>query len=211
MKSKTVALAVVLCLAVIAALFYLREERANTALLRAEAAQVLAEARRANDDTKQQLLQARDVREKLDSSRVEAQQQAKSLGDAVDASKQFERSQMEKGKRAQRIASALAVSQQFKVTAAEHYQSTGQWPKNNKELGLAAPESFRGDVLLSAAIEPYANTSRVRVRYVDDQSLERELHLIASVNAAGSFSWQCLSPDMQNIGEFAQGCSYRAK
>jgi Pilin (bacterial filament) len=178
---------------------------------RVKAEQAREAAERARDDAKGQLAQVRDERERLDSAKLDAQRQAQSLNEAVDASKQFERAQMEKGKRGQHIAAALAASQQFKVVAAEHHQSTGQWPKNNKEVGLPAPESFRSDILLSAALETHLDTSKVRVRYRDDQAQQKELHLIASVNAAGAFSWQCISPDTQDITEFAPSCKYRAK
>jgi FtsZ-interacting cell division protein ZipA len=207
MNAKTILLgvsAIAVCIAAFATLSYVRSEREKT-----ETARVAAE--RARDEAKQQLAQARDEREKLDRANVEAQQQAKTLNEAVDASKQFEQAQREKGKRANRVSTALATAQQFKVTAAEHFQTTGQWPKNNKELGLPSPESFRSETLRSVLIEPHANSSRIRIRYVHEDATEREIHLVGGVNVAGAFTWQCSSPDTADIAEFAQGCVYRAK
>jgi Pilin (bacterial filament) len=195
---------IVLCSAAFIMFTTVRQDR-----VKAEQAREAAE--RARDDAKGQLAQVRDEREKLDSVKIDAQRQTQSLNEAVDASKQFERAQIEKGKRGQHIAAALAASQQFKVVAAEHHQSTGQWPKNNKEVGLPAPESFRSDVLLSATLEPHIETTKIRLRYLDNQAQAKELHLIASVNPSGAFSWQCISPDIQSIAEFAPSCKYRAK
>jgi FtsZ-interacting cell division protein ZipA len=208
MNTKTIVLgvsAIAACVAAFATLSYVRSERDKT-----EKAREATE--RARDETKQQLAQVRDEREKLDRAKVEAQQQTKSLTDAVDASKQFEQTQREKGKRANRVSTALVTAQQFKITAAEHFQTTGQWPKSNKELGLPSSESFRSDTLRSVSIEPYANTSRIRIRYMHEDSTEREIHLVGGVNATiGAFTWQCSSPDTPDIAEFAQGCIYRAK
>jgi FtsZ-interacting cell division protein ZipA len=196
--------AIAVCVAAFATLSYVRSEREKTEKARAA-------AERVRDETKQQLAQVRDEREKLDRAKVEAQQQTKTLNEAVDASKQFEQAQREKGKRANRVSTALVAAQPFKVTAAEYFQTTGQWPKNNKELGLPSSESFRSETLRSVSIEPYANTSRIRIRYMHEDATEREIHLVGGANTVGAFTWQCSSPDTTDIAEFAQGCVYRAK
>jgi Pilin (bacterial filament) len=207
MNSKTILFGVCalgLCLAAFATLSYVRSEREKT-----ETARLAAE--RARDEAKQQLALVREERDKLDRVTGEAQRQTKTLNEAVDASKQFEQGQREKGKRASRVFTALATAQQFKVNAAERFQTTGQWPNNNKELGLPPAESFRSETLRSVSIEPHANTSRIRIRYEHEDATEREIHLVGAVNAAGVFTWQCSSPDTADIAEFVQGCNYRAK
>jgi Pilin (bacterial filament) len=206
-NSKTIVLglsALAVCLAAFATMSYVRSEREKT-----EKAREAAE--RARDDAKQQLGQVRDEREKLDRAKLDAQQQTKSLNDAVDASKAFEQAQREKGNRINRVTTALTAAQIFKVTAAEHYQVTGQWPKNNEEIGLPSPESYRSQMLRSVSVEPYANTARIRIRYFHEDASVREIHLVGNVSAASVFTWQCSSPDVPEIGEFVQGCAYRAK
>jgi FtsZ-interacting cell division protein ZipA len=208
MKTKTlllIAAVIAFAATLVFSLNFVRSEREKT-----EKAREATES--ARDEAKQQLMQVRDEREKLDRAKGDAQQQTKSLNDAVDASKQFEQAQREKGKRANRISNALAIAQQFKAGAAEHYQVTGHWPKNNKEIGLPSAESFRNETLRSVLIEPYANSARVRIRYLHEDANEREIHLVGNLNAATSaFTWQCSSPDTPDIAEFAQGCVYRAK
>ena len=206
MKNRAVlvgAILIVIVVAVLATLLYVRGERESAVLERKASEQARAE-------TQQQLSQVREEREKLDRSKTEAQQQTKSLTEAVDASKQFQQSQREKGDRINRVSIALTTTQQFKIAVAEHHQSTGQWPASNKDVGLPLPESFRNEVVRSVMIEPYGATSRIRARFVDAAAKERELQLIVSLNASTGYTWQCFSPDFPSVNELAAGCSYRA-
>ena len=156
------------------------------------------------------LVYVRDEREKLDRTKTESQHQTKSVPKAGDASKTLEKSQREKAERINRVSIALTTTQQFKIAVAEHHQSTGQWPISNEDVGLPLPDSFRNEILRSVVIEPYAGTARIRVRFVDAKSKERELQQIVSVNASTGYTWQCFSPDFPTLTELAAGCGYRA-
>ncbi len=214
MKTKTIFFAVIaltLCVVAFITFTHVRQDRVKAEQARESTERAREAAQRARDETKGQIAQLRDEREKLDSATIEAQRQTQSLTDAVDASKQFERAQIEKGKRGRHLSAALTISQQLKVAVAEHYQSTGRWAKTNKEAGLLPAESFRDEIIRSVSLQPYANAARIQVRYVDDNSTEREIFLIANANAAQTITWQCVSPDMVDISEFTSGCSYRTK
>jgi Pilin (bacterial filament) len=201
-----VALALAALVAIAAFVFgamYLHDERAAIT-----AERVATE--RARDEAKQHLEQVRSEKASLDTATSQAAQQASSLNAAVEASQRADRARAERTKRAGRIANALAAAQLAKVATAEHYQSSLQWPTHNQEAGLPPPESFRNDVVRSITVEKHASTTRIRVRYVEEGG-ERELQLLASVNQAFAFSWQCISNDTPDIQELASGCSYRAK
>lgn len=160
------------------------------------------------------LVYVRDKRGKLDRSKTEAQHQTKPLTETADtlrASKPLQQSQREKDDRINRVSIALTTTQQFKIAVAEHHQSTGQWPASNKDVGLPPPESFRNEILRSVVIEPHGSTARIRVRFVDAASKERELQQIVSVNASTGYTWQCFTLDFPSLTELAEGCGYRAK
>jgi hypothetical protein len=182
-------------------------ERAAADKSRDEANVILERARA---ETQKQLQVLTDQKAELDRAKDGAAKQAQSLNDAVDASKKSQAEQIEKGKRARHVYEAIAVSQSLKVAMAEHHQSNGKWPTSNKEAGVPAPESFRTAVIRAAYVEPFEKTARIRVRYLDPSAVEREIQLLASVNEAFVYSWNCVSSDQADIAEFASSCTYRA-
>jgi Pilin (bacterial filament) len=197
-------LALVAFAAFVFAARYLRNERAAIASDRAA-------VELARDDAKQRIDELRNETAIIERAVSDARQQTSALNQAVEASQRADRARTDQGKRANRIATALAAAQAVKLATAEQYQSSMQWPATNKEIGLPPPESFRTEVLRSVNVEKHASGSRIRVRYVDEGVVERELFLVASVDAAFAIHWQCVSADTPDIREIASGCSYRAK
>jgi hypothetical protein len=194
--------------------YFIAQERRVAEAERAAADKSRDEAKvileRARAETQKQLQVLTDQKAELDRAKDGAAKQAQSLNDAVDASKKSQTEQIEKGKRAKHVYEAIAVTQSLKVAIAEHHQSNLRWPSSNKEAGVPLPESFRTAVIRAAYVEPFEKTARIRVRYLDPSAVEREIQLLASVNEAFVYSWNCVSPDQPDVADVAASCTYRA-
>ncbi len=209
-------LGVLLVAALVTGALHFKEERAKLAhervaseRVREETKQHLAQLR---EETQQRLDRLSQEKDAIERTMADAKKQTGVLNEAVDASKDYERSQIEKGKRVRRIVAAVAAAQPIKVAVAEHYQSTGQWPKNNQDARLPAPDSFRDEVLRSVSVQPHPSAALIRVQFIDDAAVARQISLIANADAANqAVKWACTSPDIPDIGEIAPGCSFRAK
>lgn len=172
------------------------EQVAQDAMRRAQQAELAAqEAERAARQSAQ-------LGQLVDQAKAESE----ALKSAIEDSQKQAREQTARAIRGARLAEGLSASMGARTAMLEAYQTNGKWPLNNREAGLAAPEGFQQHALQSVTVVPGGG---LRLAYLDDQGKAGHLLMQARMNAAGNATWQCSSPDIEDINTLITACTYQ--
>lgn len=214
-------LAVAVAAAVALGWFYWAQQRAQDERTRAVAARTGAlEARVDLGEQRTQSLEAQSADTQQRTARLE--RDAREREAQVSRLAGDVRQSQEKNQRlAQRLASIehavpspaqRAMAQEFasasamKIGVVEYYLSEGRWPANNGEVGLPAPEQYRGDALRAATVLP---EGVIELRFAPPGQAVATVRLRAdATNPALGVRWRCESPDYADIGRVLAACTY---
>ncbi len=89
------------------------------------------------------------------------------------------------------VAEGLNLSAPFKTAVAEFIHTTGAFPTDNAEAGLAAPGNYTGKYVNSVSV----NGAVVSIQYGNDAhaQISGQTVTLTAINSLGSVSWVCAS------------------
>lgn len=101
-------------------------------------------------------------------------------------------------------ADALNRAAMFKVALSEYYMSTGKWPADARQAGLAPAESFAGGAV--SRIDVGANGT-VIVVLDDSLAAGAKIRLRPDANSeSGSINWQCSIEGSATLQRYLPAC-----
>ena len=148
------------------------------------------------------------TREALDQTTQKAQEQEKSLNDAVKNSQLYQEEQKVRSIRAARLVKGLNAANEIKVAMAEHFMAYLKWPVSNTDAGVTSPDSYKKDGVASISVQP---NGQIRLVFVNEAGNNEQVWLRGSVNAANQIFWKCSSPDITDIEQLIPSCVYAVK
>ena len=104
-----------------------------------------------------------------------------------------------------RLTEGLGVAAGVRNAMTKYYRSHNGWPGSNVEMGLAPPESYTVNTLQSVTVLP---NGKIVLLFVPSRGKEDKMFLQGAANKAGDITWACTSPDIRNIEQLIQYCTY---
>jgi len=165
-----------------------------------------------SSEIREQFSQEREVRQREFGDIVSAVDQAASNAVASqfererEKNKVFAEQQREKSLRAIYIAEGLRLAGNAKVAITEYYMMNGQFPRSNREAGLAEPTQFSGEALTSLVV---SFDGEIILNYNRKSGVHRGMiRLTPDVRATHMIQWQCKSRNFKSINQWAPGCKF---
>ena len=89
------------------------------------------------------------------------------------------------------MSEAMSLASGARTAVTEYWQSTGGWPDNNAEAGLATAASIQGTYVLNVTVGGRTITANMRPDGVAAGIQSATLQLVADQDAGGSVQWEC--------------------
>lgn len=106
-------------------------------------------------------------------------------------------------------AEGLQVVGAAKTAVAEYLANTGRFPSSNKQIGLAAPDQFKGQSLRRMSI---SEGGVITLTYDAKSGVDGGIIRIIPDNADPSLlKWRCISPNFRDIALTIPQCSYQSR
>ncbi|MGH8529676.1 MAG: pilin [Nevskiales bacterium] len=189
-------------------------QRAETLKREAEAQRQAADEEHAQyaaaqaEAMRQQAEQSKAEQEALRQQAQELSRQATVMKEEVDAQRAYAEKERAHYQSAAYLAEGLNASANAKAVITEYYQSNGEWPNSNEDVGLPAPGEFSGRALRSMAV---TSGGTIRLTYNEKTGVRGgtiELIPDASQPEIG-VKWRCESSSYSNITITIPQCIYR--
>lgn len=104
-----------------------------------------------------------------------------------------------------RLVEGLGVAAGIRNKMTKYYQSHNRWPDSNVEMGLPLPERYAVNTLQSVTV---SGAGKIVLLFVPSRGKEEKVLLQAAVNKAGDITWACTSPDIGDIEQLINYCTY---
>ena len=89
------------------------------------------------------------------------------------------------------MSEAMSLASGARTAVTEYWQSSGGWPDDNADAGLAQSTSIQGTYVLSVAVGGRTITATMRPSGVASGIQDETLQLVANQDAGGSVQWTC--------------------
>ena len=91
------------------------------------------------------------------------------------------------------VAEGLALASGAKTAVAEYRSTTGEWPTNNDEAGLAERSEIKGKYVLRITVNSTDPWRHVTVKFNDDAhtKIANGTLILEATDQGGSISWSC--------------------
>jgi len=91
-----------------------------------------------------------------------------------------------------KFAEAFSLNAVAQLAVAEYQQTTGEWPQDNLQAGLSAPDTINGNYISEVSIMQ----NQITTTFKSDAGVgiaDKALILAANLGQAGQIIWQCYS------------------
>lgn len=157
---------------------------------------------------RQQSEQSKAEQEALKQQAEELSRQATAMKEEVDSQRRLAEQERERYQSAAYLAEGLTAGANAKTAIVEYYQSNGEWPDSNEDLGLPAPGEFTGRALRSMAI---SDGGIITLTYNEKTGVNGgKIQLIPDASQLETgVKWRCESSSYSNITVSIPQCIYR--
>ena len=87
-----------------------------------------------------------------------------------------------------KVSEGLTLASGAKTSTAETRLSSGQWPNNNAEAGIAGQMSISGNYVQRVAVNP---GGRIVIEFINDPAIQNDYITLQGSVAGGSVVWRC--------------------
>jgi Pilin (bacterial filament) len=104
-----------------------------------------------------------------------------------------------------RLTEGLGVAAGVRNKMTKYYQSHNSWPDSNVDMGLPPPEAYSMNTLQSVTV---SGAGKIVLLFVPSRGTEEKVLLQGAANKAGDITWACTSPDIRDIEQLINYCTY---
>ena len=104
-----------------------------------------------------------------------------------------------------RLAEGLGVAAGVRNKMTKYYRSHKGWPGSNAGMGLPPPEGYAVNTLQSVTVS--AN-GKIVLLFIPGRGKEEKVFMQGVADKAGDITWACTSPDIRDIGQLIDYCTY---
>jgi type IV pilus assembly protein PilA len=92
------------------------------------------------------------------------------------------------------VAEGIALASGARLAIMEYFSVNGTWPRNNEQVGLAAPSQITSQAVESITIaQGTKKETRIFIAYTEKIAKNAKLTLMPTKTDNGSFIWNCLN------------------